>query len=72
MLDVLVVADQPLGPGEAVTRSYTPASARQTNIIIHIYCSSDTSPPKVRSPAFCWKPLRSSLSARRIAFCYSS
>lgn len=48
VLDVLVVADQPLGPGEAVTRSYTPASARQTNIIIHIYCSSDTSPPKVQ------------------------
>ncbi|KAE8742898.1 hypothetical protein FOCC_FOCC011516 [Frankliniella occidentalis] len=46
VLDVLVVADQPLGPGEAVTRSYAPASARQTNIIIHIYCCTDSSPPK--------------------------
>lgn len=39
VLDKFVLADQSVGHGDAVVRSYTPAKAGQTCSIIHVYCS---------------------------------
>ncbi|XP_064465912.1 heat shock 70 kDa protein 12A-like isoform X2 [Ornithodoros turicata] len=39
VLDKFVLADQSVGHGDVVVRSYTPAKAGQTCSIIHIYCS---------------------------------
>lgn len=39
IFDKFVLADQSVGLGEAVIRSYTPAKLGQTCTILHIYCS---------------------------------
>lgn len=39
VLDAFVLADQSVGQGDAVVRSYTPAKSGQTRSIIHVYCS---------------------------------
>ncbi|XP_077498368.1 heat shock 70 kDa protein 12A-like isoform X2 [Amblyomma americanum] len=39
VLDAFVLADQSVGQGDVVVRSYTPAKSGQTRSIIHVYCS---------------------------------
>ncbi|XP_049267910.1 heat shock 70 kDa protein 12A isoform X2 [Rhipicephalus sanguineus] len=39
VFDAFVLADQSVGQGDAVVRSYTPAKSGQTRSIIHVYCS---------------------------------
>lgn len=39
VFDRFVTADQSVGLGDVVLRSYTPARHGQTNIVLHVYCS---------------------------------
>ena len=61
VLDVFVRLDESVALGDVVSRSYTPATAHQASVVLHLYATHDDKPMVSVPTAYCWQ-LKSSIT----------